>query len=115
GQALTNVGGVLLQDTVWSSSGNANPYYLINHVQVPYNASLTIQAGVQVIFGSGNFEILVKGVLKVQGTANKPVHFYNGSAADTKWMITFQSTNLTRSLISHAVFTGPKKGLQIKD
>ncbi|CAF3751184.1 unnamed protein product [Rotaria socialis] len=113
-QALTNVGGVLLQDTVWSSTGNANPYYLVNDVQVPYNSTLTIQAGVQIIFGSGNLEILIKGVLKVQGTANNPVCFYNGSAADTKWMITFQSTNLTQSLISHAVFTGPKKGLQTK-
>jgi hypothetical protein len=112
-QALTNVGGVLLQNTVWSSTGSANPYYLINYVHVPFNVTLTIQAGVQIIFQNADSQILVKGVLKVQGTATNPVRFYNGSATNSNWMVTFQSTNLTQSSIVYAIFTGPQKGLQI--
>ncbi|CAF3081928.1 unnamed protein product, partial [Rotaria sp. Silwood2] len=112
-EASTNVGGVLLQNTIWSSSGGANPYYLINNVHVPRNVTLIIQAGVHILFDKGDFEILVKGLLQVQGTASNPVLFYNGTVTNTKWMITLQSTNLSESFITNAIFTGPQKGLQI--
>ncbi|CAF1149423.1 unnamed protein product [Rotaria sordida] len=112
-QASTNVGGMLLQNTIWSRSGGANPYYLISNVYVPRNVTLTIQAGVQILFDRGDFEILVKGFLHVQGTASNPVQFYNGAATNTKWMVTLQSTNLSASFVNNAIFTGPQKGLQI--
>ncbi|CAF1290486.1 unnamed protein product [Rotaria sordida] len=112
-QASTNVGGMLLQNTIWSRSGGANPYYVISNVYVPRNVTLTIQAGVQILFDRGDFEILVKGFLHVQGTASNPVQFYNGAATNTKWMVTLQSTNLSASFINNAIFTGPQKGLQI--
>ncbi|CAF4975002.1 unnamed protein product, partial [Rotaria sp. Silwood1] len=112
-QALTNVGGVLRKNTIWSSSGSANPYYLTDNVHVPRNVTLIIQAGVQIVFDKGDFEILVKGILQVRGTASNPVLFYNGTETNTKWMITLQSTNLSESFITNAIFTGPQKGLQI--
>ena len=112
-EALTNVGGVLLQNTIWSSNGNANPYYLISDVYVPRNVTLIIRPGVQILFNNGDFEILVKGFLQVNGNALNPVLFYNGTGTNTKWMITFQSTNLTKSTIVHASFIGPKNALQI--
>lgn len=112
-QAATNVGGVLLVNTVWNSSGNANPYIFTRDVQVPFNATLTIRAGVQVIFDNGDFEIFVKGALKIEGTAAKPVQFSGGRSSDAKWMITFHSTDLNRSSISHTNFTGPKRALQL--
>jgi hypothetical protein len=111
-QSLTDVGGVLLSNTVWTSDGNANPYYLVRDVQIPRNVTLTIQAGVEVSFDRGDFEIFVKGSLKVQGTASRPVLFHNGSSNDTQWMINFQSTQLIQSSISGAIFKGPKRCLQ---
>ena len=111
-QLSTDVGGVLLSNTVWTSSGNANPYYLVRDVQIPYDVTLTIQAGVEVRFDRGDFEIFVKGFLKIQGTASRPVLFHHGSVNDTKWMIKFQSTNLSQTSISRAIFQGPKRVLQ---
>jgi hypothetical protein len=114
-QAATNVGGILLRDTVWPSVGSANPYTFTGDVQIPFNVTLTIKAGVQVIFDNGDFEFFVKGALKIEGTAAKPVQFSGGKSSDTKWMITFQSTDLNRSSISHTVFTGPKRALQLNN
>jgi hypothetical protein len=111
-QSLTNVGGVLLHNAVWTSNGNANPYYLVRDFQIPRNITLTIQAGVEVRFDRGDFEILVKGYLQVHGTANRPVLFHNGSANDIRWMINFQSTQLNQSSISGAIFKGAKACLQ---
>ena len=88
-QSSTNVGGVLLSNTVWTSTGNANPYHLIRDVQIPRNITLTIQAGVEVRFDKGDFEICVKGFLKVQGTASRPVLFHNGSSSDIQSMLNF--------------------------
>ena len=114
-QAMTNVGGVLLRDTVWSSGGSANPYTLTRDVQIPMSVTLFIKAGVQVIFESGDFGILVRGALKIEGTAAKPVQFFGRKSIDSKWMLTFQSTDLNRSSISHTVFTGPKRALQLNN
>jgi len=114
-QAATIVGGVLLQNTVWTCGCSANPYYLINDVQIPGNVTLTIQSGVEINFSQGDFEILVKGFLKIQGTAAQPIIFEGGLANDSKWMIKFQSTQLSQSSISYAQFKGPKKALQLAD
>ncbi|CAF3413984.1 unnamed protein product [Rotaria socialis] len=72
-EPLTNVGGIILQDTTWSSVGNANPYYLISDVYVPRNVTLIIRPGVRILFNNGDFEILVKGFLQVNGNALNPV------------------------------------------
>ena len=114
-QAATNVGGVLLQNTVWTSDGRANPYTLTRDVQIPIGVTLTIRAGVQVIFDNGDFEFSVKGALRIEGTAARSVQFSGGKSSDTKWMLTFQSTDLNRSSISHTVFTGPKRALQLNN
>ena len=112
-QAATYVGGVLLTNTVWSSAGSANPYYLTQDVQVPRNVTLTIQAGVVINFTQGDFEILVKGYLKVEGTASQKVIFQGGSGSDLKYMLKFQSTRLPLTSIQYAQFKGPKSAVQI--
>ncbi|CAF4442096.1 unnamed protein product [Rotaria socialis] len=63
----------LIKDTTWSSVGNANPYYLISDVYVPRNVTLIIRPGVRILFNNGDFEILVKGFLQVNGNALNPV------------------------------------------
>ena len=111
-QSLTNVGGVLLSNAIWTSSGNANPYDLVRDVQIPRGITLTIEAGVEICFNKGDFEIFVKGFLHVQGTSSRPVLFHNGPSENSKWMFNLQSTQLNQTSISGAVFTGPKRGLQ---
>ncbi len=72
-------------------------------VQVPRNVTLTIQADVQIIYDNrGDFEMLVKGFLQVQGTAKQRVVF-NGSAAtnNIKWMMKFEAANLSQSSVAY--------------
>ena len=110
-QTATNVGGLLLNNTVWTSTGN--PYKLVKDVQIPRNVTLTIQQGVRVDFAQDDFEILVKGFLQIKGTSAKQVIFEGGLATDQKSMIKFQSTNLSLSSISYTKFNGPKSALII--
>jgi hypothetical protein len=114
-QAATNVGGVLLNNAVWTSSGSANPYYLTSDVQIPRNVTLTIRSGVKLNFTQGDFEIFIKGVIIIQGTSAQPVVFEGGSASDLKWMLHFQSTPLSNSSISYAQFQGPKQTVLLDD
>lgn len=113
--ALTNVGGILLQNTRWMANNGANPYYLTGDVQIPFNVTLTIGPGVHVFFNNSDREIFVKGTLKVQGTFAQPVRFMGGLASDSKWMITIQSTNLSQCSITNSVFRGPKRALQLSN
>ncbi|UJR27178.1 hypothetical protein I4U23_008474 [Adineta vaga] len=112
-EAATNVGGVLLGNTVWSNVGSANPYYLTKDLHVPRNVTLTIQAGVVINFVQGDFEILVKGNLKIEGTSLQRVTLEGGSATDLKYMLKFQSTQLALTSIRYAQFKGPKSAIQI--
>ena len=114
-ETATNVGGLLLRSAVWTSDEGANPYTLTRDVQIPIDVTLTIRAGVQVVFEAGNFQLLIKGALRVEGTAKQPVEFFGGKASDTKWMITFRNTDLSRSSINYTIFTGPKPALQLSN
>jgi hypothetical protein len=105
----TDVGGVILQNTVWTKANN--PYHVIADVQVPFNVTLIIKAGVQIIYDNlGDFEMLVKGYIQVMGTSGQPVIF-NGSTAtnNIRWMLTFKAANLSQSSIVYAQFIGPKQ------
>ena len=113
--ALTNVGGILLQNTNWLARNGVNSYYLTEDVQIPFNVTLTIGAGVQIFFNSSDREIFVKGILKVMGTFAQPVRFVGGSANHSKWMITIRSTNLSQCSITNTIFTGPKRALQLSN
>jgi hypothetical protein len=78
---------------------------------------LTIKAGVRIIYDSlGDFEILVKGSLRIQGTFEEPVVF-DGSAAikNNNSMIKFSGANLLQSSIIHAQFIGPKKSVELAE
>lgn len=114
-RALTSVGGILLQNTNWLARNDVNAYYLTEDVQIPFNVTLTIGAGVHILFNSSDREIFVKGILKVMGTFAQPVRFLGGSANDSKWMITIQSTNLSKCSITNAIFTGPRRALQLSN
>ena len=114
-ETATNVSGVLIQNTIWTADGTENPYNLVGDVQIPFNSTLTIRPGVMIFFNYGDYEILVKGFLRIEGTDNKLVVFQGGTANHKKWMIKFQSTQLSLSSISYASFFGPKQALQLVD
>ena len=107
---VSNASGVIRQDTVWTKANS--PYLLTADVQVPRGFTLTIEAGVHIIYdNSGDFEMLIKGFLYIKGTPNERVIF-DGSMTtkNTKWMLTFQATDLSKSSIAYADFIGPKRG-----
>ena len=107
-QALTNVGGVYRTSAVWNEAGS--PYYVISNVGVPVNVSLTIEAGVQVVFDrSSNVKITIKdGSLTVMGSSEKPVSFFGGSANNGTSMLNFVASYLSNSSVTYARFIGPQ-------
>ena len=115
-QAGTNVGGVFQTNNVWNQVGS--PYYLTDSIGIPINVSLTIQAGVKVIFGStGNLKISIRGGrLLVKGTSQQPVQFSGGSSENnTNYMLTFLASDLSKSSVSYAQFTGPQPAIRLMD
>jgi parallel beta-helix repeat protein len=68
----TWVEGHITHDTTWKTQNN--PFVVINNIEVDSNATLTLEAGVEVRFGDG-FSIIVKGGLNVNGNENQPVMF----------------------------------------
>jgi len=97
----TNVSGTLVSNTEWTLSGS--PYNLVATLGVVSGATLTIQAGVVV---NGNFDLVVKGAIRVNGLQANPVSFN-----DTR--VIFKSTNLILSSINHTQFNNA--GIQLAD
>ncbi|MCJ2563308.1 MAG: right-handed parallel beta-helix repeat-containing protein, partial [Candidatus Thermoplasmatota archaeon] len=70
--AGTSVGGPIPTDTNWTMDGS--PYDVIDNITVENGATLTIEAGVQVIFNDRNY-ILVNGTLRSLGRSDRKVVF----------------------------------------
>jgi hypothetical protein len=100
--------GPIFTDTVWNKAGN--PYELTGDVQVPSNVQLNITEGTTVIFG-GDFQILIKGQLRIVGTPGKRVQFLGSNSR--KAMIIFMSTDLSASSIACVDFRGPQAAIQL--
>ncbi|MCP4633669.1 MAG: hypothetical protein GY855_12140, partial [candidate division Zixibacteria bacterium] len=76
-----------LTGNVYNGSGGPllaanSPYYLLGDITVPQAESLTVNAGVEVIFGDGDM-ITADGVLKADGTQVNPISFLD-DANETK-------------------------------
>ena len=76
--ADTNVSGTI-NTTTWTSAGS--PYRVTGAITVASDNTLTIEAGVDVLFDV-DVEFLVAGVLQVSGTETDSVRFLTGSAAE---------------------------------
>lgn len=65
---------------------------------------------------AGDFELLIRGYLQVQGTPIDQVIF-DGSAMikANKSMISFKGTNLSQSLITSTLFIGPRKSVTLAE
>ena len=98
------VSGQILSNTTWQLSDS--PIAVIGSLLVTSNATLTIQAGVQVQF-YGNYALQVDGALQVLGASNQPVVFTSGKSFPARgdWqglVFTALSTN-SPSVLSNAV------------
>jgi len=108
--AQTNVSGAYFANTNWSLSGS--PYNVTGDVQIPAGVTFSIEPGVQINF-SGDYQILVKGMMIANGTAAAPITFKGTSSG--RAMLLFRSTNLTNSQMSYVKFIGPKDAFQLED
>ncbi len=76
----TDVSGTLAT-TRWME--DASPYRVTGDLQVPLDATLTIDPGVAVTFAA-DVVFVVRGAIEIAGTAAKPVRFFAADAA-AKW------------------------------
>ncbi|CAL2074877.1 Por_Secre_tail domain-containing protein [Tenacibaculum sp. 190524A05c] len=100
--AQTNVSGTLTSDTIWNKEGS--PYNLTSTLGVFDGAILTIEPGVVV---TGDFDLLVKGVIKLEGESNDKIIFRNTR-------LIFKDTNLGNSILNYVDFQNDS-GLQLAD
>src|SRR5438105_1208387 len=68
-RAVTNVSGMINQDTTWSLANS--PYVVTGSVTVAAGVTLTIEAGVVVKFPGTS--LYVDGTLLAQGTTSQPI------------------------------------------
>ncbi len=65
----------LIEDEIWGTLSLANsPYLVVDHIAVPEDSTLILQAGVEVHFRSGSY-LLLRGNLVAEGTPESPVYF----------------------------------------
>jgi hypothetical protein len=76
----TYVQGVITQDTIWTLVDS--PFVLSNNVTVNSGATLTIEPGVQVMFG-GNFSLVVNGAIVANGTPERTILFTTNDPTGT--------------------------------
>ena len=75
--AATTVSGTITT-TTWTSAGS--PYQVTGAITVPSGNTLTIEAGVDVVFDA-DVQFVVAGALRVHGTESDSVTFGNGTAS----------------------------------
>lgn len=104
------VAGIIREDTIWIGAGS--PYYITGNIYVLTDVTLTIEAGVEIIY-YGDYEILIRGgFLKVSGTAEQSVSFVS-ILKGSKCMLTFKDCDLSQSSIISAKFSGSKPSVQL--
>ena len=107
-----SVEGPKWSDTTWSLSDS--PYSVTGDVQIPSGVKLTIESGVVVQF-EGAYEILVKGLVAVNGTEAQPVTFQSpteGTSSEAT-VFHFKETDLSLSSMSHVKFSDSTYAIRI--
>jgi parallel beta-helix repeat protein len=103
---LQSEGGAPSSNGVLSGVWNGTPlsanqtYEVVNDFTIPAGQTLLVPEGVTFDSTGMNTEIIVNGILQVQGTATKPVTFTSSDASARSWYgIVFHADN---SVINHA-------------
>jgi len=113
----TYVEGVISQDTIWTIIDS--PFIVSKNVTVLANATLTIEAGVEVRFGdnfdkTGNFNMTIEGRLTAVGEENKKIKFTSNKITPLvgDWnSIIFNSASA--SIMKHCIIEYGKNGTSI--
>ena len=100
--------GVITKDTTWSLANS--PYTITGNVGVARGAKLTIEPGVIIHF-SGNYEILVNGIVLANGFENSKIRF-NGNFGGATFL-KFKKSSLEDSQINHVIFENARYAIRI--
>lgn len=112
-RASTNVSGHITTDTEWTTAGS--PYILTGTLWVDSGVTLTIDAGVYVLFNSEFRQMYVDGTILADGTSGSPVVIdsqahYNGSScssdANQWWNLNIQSGNNASTFTYTDIYCG---------
>ncbi|KAI0217532.1 hypothetical protein LSAT2_030698 [Lamellibrachia satsuma] len=110
----------LRTNTYWTLSGS--PYVVRREITVIYSASLTIQAGVDVVFVGSQAGLLIEGCIQAQGLAGLEVTFHSNEAASytgavsTYWKglaIQNQERTCSGSTLHNVRVSGAATGIKI--
>jgi hypothetical protein len=117
-QAATNVPATILGNPVWTPAGN--PYLVNGDVTIAAGATLTIQAGVNVVIAatdaaaagldSGRVEFIVNGSLVVNGTPLQRVTFAPAAGGIGTWAGIRASANAVNVSLTNAAIGGAAVG-----
>ena len=119
--AITNVGGLITENTVWGPTGNPpdSVYNLISQVEVVDSVSLTIQPGTRI--QSVTHGILIYGNLFACGTPEDKVLFTSANVSPNPgdwmglWFIDSDNdTNLIKDCIIFLACSCPIYSLQLR-
>jgi hypothetical protein len=100
-QAATDVSGTL-STTSWTEAGS--PYRVTANTVLPAGATLMIEAGVEVAFALDT-NLVVRGELRVSGTAELPVRFVRLDA-DEPWAGVVIDGAAATAVVTHLELTG---------
>lgn len=82
--SLQTVSSPISVDTTWTAAGG--PYNIATSLTIANGATLTIQPGTTVYFGSGaNLTVASGGRLLAEGTANAPIRFTRAPGSSVSW------------------------------
>jgi hypothetical protein len=98
-QAATNVGGIIVTDTVWTEANS--PYVLTGNVLVDNGVILTIEP--EVTIDLIDFYIMVNGTLQALGNETNPVTFDGGQITFTQYSTDWNGSTSTGCIIQNAV------------
>src|ERR1700688_3336773 len=99
----TNVSSNVTTNTEWTVAGS--PYVIVNSISVSSGVTLTVDPGVVVEFGTGNY-LIVNGTLMAGGTSASPISFTSASAtpAAGNWMYVSFTAGASASRLSYVTF-----------
>jgi hypothetical protein len=88
-QVSTEVSGVINSDITWTKT--SGPYTFVGPVSLSNGATLTIQPGASILLGQYN--LLINGTLRAQGTLANPIRFQGGAnGIDSKGSLIYPIT-----------------------